>query len=302
MNQSSSSNKKEWYCKISEEELGPLTIDDLQACVKDGAVTKNTLIKLGSRGKWIQAISVDNLFSSNQQDLPSTVSAASEALSGIDLKRAAMSEGQSSSNSSKRKQSQEITGFDLSGLVAIPGLIIDFLAEKLSFLGYLFRLWIIIPVLLIGSGILIYMFYITPWYYQENAFDQYQTIWSELKQLRSQKASDGEWDNFTKISSVKLKKTIASLEKTASAKNQEHLLLLRAGRDNLSKMLSDARFKPSQSEIQFEKQMKIVEMIHRYPDNIPNQKPISPLTLLIIVIDLVIVGLIVFFLFRRRSY
>jgi GYF domain 2 len=302
MSKPSDSNKTEWYCKISDEELGPLTTDDLQACVKDGAVTKDTLIKLGASGKWVKAHTIDNLLTSNQEDLTSTVAAASKALSGIDLKRAALSGGKSSESSIKRNRSQKSTGIDLSGIFAIPSLIAEFLAEKLSFLGYLFRLWIIIPVFLIGSGILIYMFYITPWYYQENTFDQYQIIWSELKQLRSEKASDEEWDNFHKTSSVKLKKTIASLKKTASAKNQEHLFLLRAGRDYLNKMLDDARLKPSQSENQFEKQMKIIEMMHLYPDSIPNQKSISPLTLLIIIIDLVIVGLIVFFLFRKRSY
>jgi|GEM_PF-2828003 len=53
---------QQWYCRIGEQEMGPLTIDTLVQMVLQGRVFPDDMLRLGTTGDWFPAGAVEELF------------------------------------------------------------------------------------------------------------------------------------------------------------------------------------------------------------------------------------------------
>ena len=101
------------------------------------------------------------------------------------------------------------------------------------------------------------------WSPPPDALAIYNSLWEELKQKRSDGATESEWDEFTKRGRAQLATTITWLEKRAVRSNPESQILLRAGRECLPKMLEDSRITRSRTETQFQRFLTNVEQLRK---------------------------------------
>lgn len=83
-------------------------------------------------------------------------------------------------------------------------------------------------------------------------------VWSNLKQLRQDKAPQEEWNQFLATTKPEIESIVSELEKSATPDDEVRMQLLWASRDFLPKMLHDSRNSPSNSETIFSKHMEYV--------------------------------------------
>lgn len=70
----------DWYCLIFGEELGPMSWDDLVNMASHGMLSGNAKVKRGPQADWVQADSVEGLFTTSP---PAVLEKASEHAAGL---------------------------------------------------------------------------------------------------------------------------------------------------------------------------------------------------------------------------
>ncbi len=59
-----------WFCKISGENIGPMSSKELKAMAEAGQLTPEHLVRRGKDGKWVPAIRVGGLFGAESEEDP----------------------------------------------------------------------------------------------------------------------------------------------------------------------------------------------------------------------------------------
>lgn len=88
-----------------------------------------------------------------------------------------------------------------------------------------------------------------------------QTV-AELRRLRTGKASEQQWDAFTRQAELRLEQMIPRLERSAQADDPVSMEYLFLARDYLPRMLVDAREQQSEAEQKFDVHMDRVERVY----------------------------------------
>lgn len=91
-----------------------------------------------------------------------------------------------------------------------------------------------------------------------SVYNQLVSTWSNLKQLRENKATEEEWDQFLATAKPEIEKVVLELERSATPDDEVRMQLLWASRDFLTKMLHDSRESPSHNETIFGEHMEYV--------------------------------------------
>ena len=258
--------------------------------MKEGIITPETWLKMGIEQEWFKARDVKELFP--EQESESTASAAAEALSKMNARRIGIDSDE------EETTSLPSLNFDFSNFLELPGMLLEFLAERLSFLKYLFKLWIIIPLILAVVIGLFINFIAKDWYYDSIALNTYNEVWRELTELRDMKVSEQDWEDFKAKVQPEISKVTSAIEKSAHAKDTYRMELLRAGRDYLPKMLDDARESSSVSEEKFLIHIQRAQGYHQKPQI--SFSGTNIVTFLIILVDIVIVAWVIIMV--RKKY
>ncbi|MEQ8856528.1 hypothetical protein [Gimesia sp.] len=178
--------------------------------------------------------------------------------------------------------------------------ITEFLAEKLEFFKYVFRPWVLVPLLLMIISGLTVNYYAIDWYHRSIAYETYSNIWFDLRRLREMDLDARQWDEFKAGVKPKIMQINQSIEKVATTNDPYTMELLRAGRDCLPRMLDDAREIPSSSEKQFAVHMSKAERLVHSASGTP--LPVNMMGLLgmvFIVLDVALVGLGAVFVVKK---
>ncbi len=90
----------------------------------------------------------------------------------------------------------------------------------------------------------------------QEVYDVYDAIWTEIQTKRAANASQAEWKEFTERAKAQFEPFVETLKKTARTSKPLKQELLYCGRDYLPHMLMDARTEPSESEQMFREHME----------------------------------------------
>jgi len=291
MNSVSDSSDR-WYIKIADQIDGPFSSQDLQKQIQAGKISPDTFIRTENSRDWLPAKTFPKLFpkQESQSASESASRAAADLLMGRGIRRA-VSEDDDEADSVQHRFVRLFSRLNLSWSREILSDCAEFLADKLEFLKYGFRLWVLVPFLLlisIGLGI---NYYAVDWYRRSIAYETYSEIWFELRKFREMDLNDRQWDEFKADAKPRISQINLSIEKVAAANDPYSMELLRAGRDCLPRMLDDARRTPSSSEKQFATHMNNAQRLVYSKSGKPfSQRMTDILGMSFIVFDIVLIG------------
>lgn len=249
-------HKEQWYFQYQAEVIGPVSRQILLKNIRTGIIKRDTLIKAETELTWTKAESCEDLFVAAHADKQpdNSAKAAEQILSNMHHRAFRVSSGSEGGDSFWSKVSFPGIKPFLPGGADISSSVVEFLVEKLSFIKYVFKLWVIFPLLLLVMSGLGIRYFGIDWYQRRTAFETYSHIWEDLQRLRALGAlelEDHQWDSFKTEAQSKIASINSSIEKTATIHDPYSMELLRAGRDYLSRVLDDARNAPGVSEKKF---------------------------------------------------
>ena len=290
-----------WYVKFSGRVEGPLTSQELIHQVEIHQIRPETLIRPEHSQNWVTAKSVPELFPKQEEDSNSESAsrAAADLLAGRGIRRA-FSSAEEEDETVLSRFSEFTSRLNLDWFRELVTNITEFLAEKLEFLKFVFRPWVLVPLLLIVIAGLTVNYYAIDWYRRNIAYETYSNIWFDLRRLREMDLDARQWDEFKADVTPKIMQINQSIEKVATTNDPYTMELLRAGRDCLPRMLDDAREIPSSSEKQFAVHMSKAERLAHSASGKPLSENMMDLFgMVFIVFDVALVGVGAVFVVRK---
>ncbi|QDV48512.1 DUF4339 domain-containing protein [Gimesia fumaroli] len=253
MNPTHNHHKDQWYFQYQGEVIGPVSRQVLLKNIRTGIIKPDTLIKTETELTWTKAESLKEIFveahAENKPD--NSANAAAKLLSNMHHRGfQTLSEEESADSFWSKVSFSGVKPF-LPNWADVSSSVAEFLVEKLSILKYGFKLWVILPLLLLVVSGLCIKFFAIDWYHQKIAYETYSHIWEDLQRLRDLEIDEHQWDSFKVDTKSKIASINSSIEKAATIQDPYSMELLRAGRDYLPRMLDDARKAPSASEKKF---------------------------------------------------
>lgn len=235
-----------WYCKIDGVEHGPLEFDDLKGMAARQRLNRGDQVKLNDDGQWVLATTVTGLFAAASPmaapaAMPSAAMPSSPAMSGG---MGSYTPGASPKppRASKAPKTKRVK--------AAREPLFSNLGEK--------------KPLLIGGGVIVGLVALVLAIGLMSSSSQsreyhatLQEIYNAHVALREKKASDQEWQPLIARADGLQKTMVASLKKTASAKNRADQALLFAARDYLPGLLKDSHKEPTRNEDEFKRNLDI---------------------------------------------
>lgn len=310
----------EWFYRVAGQECGPVSTDDLIALVQRRKLFADEMVKLGKDGNWIFAGNIEGLFESN--DEPSDARAVKPHSSVARSGRTTTSRSGAASNAAAHAlgqrhvrqfqshdaetESSGFTGGFFESVASIRSMISEplisaweFLAEKLEALREKV-LGSKIVLAIVGIVFLAAVLRLLPinWRAEPDPYSTYTRLWTELRGLRTAKADDAAWNEFSSRARHELAPIIKRLEQSANSKDRTTLTLLWAGRDHFLQMLADARYDVSESERKFESQMH--EARNLALEAHAKSSGSDSLTYAILAVDVLLVVGVAFFVFVGR--
>lgn len=290
-----------WYVKFSDRVEGPLTSQELIHQVEIHKIGPETLIRKEYSQNWVTAKSALELVGKQEEDsnTESASRAAADLLARRGIRRAFSTEEEEDETVLSRF-SGLTSRLNLDWFRELVSDSTEFVAEKLEFLKYIFRPWVLVPLLLMGIAGLAANYFVIDWYRRSIAYETYSNIWFDLRRLREMDLDARQWDEFKASVKPKIMQINQSIEKVATTNDPYTMELLRAGRDCLPRMLDDAREIPSSSEKQFAVHMSKAERLaHSAPGKPLSETVISLLVKLFIILDVALVGLGAVFVVKK---
>ncbi len=72
-----------WYCYINDQEYGPMSMTDLMSSAAQGSVTPQSYVKYGSRGEWVLASTMPELFPPPPPPVPAPAAVPATAATSL---------------------------------------------------------------------------------------------------------------------------------------------------------------------------------------------------------------------------
>lgn len=275
-------NARQWYCRLWNVELGPMTRGDITRLIDQGQVEPTDVLRRGEHGDWLRAEFVPE-FSARFVDRSAAdkpparkeLTESSAAPSRDDAPDAPASQAPISAldeagmNPLKHgvrcdvpreshAPTAELRGLQLTSSQGGLRLGSEAARRNLPPAGSRFklpRLALVVVGVFVVTNALILLLAPDVFGPDHRNYHTFLSIWDEMKQMRERGSPLLEWNAFAEQASARLAPIIAELEESADVRQPVKQHLLWAGRDCLLPMLRNAHVRRSHSEEQFQQHM-----------------------------------------------
>lgn len=253
MSQQGDESTVHWYYRIDGKDQGPVLISRLRQMAHRGKLAPTDLVRKGKTGEWVPASTYREIDTHAAKPvIEQTAPEPTPQVSAPVLPR--------------QNRIGEFVGSVIEYCYDVSSDLFRAFLDRTQLL----RMVLSYVALAIVAGV---FFYIT---LGERLFerkivagDPYSTcnsLWQELKELRSAKGDASKWDELTERGQKALTPIVAKLEREASSSDRTAQFLLWASRDCLPKMFLDARKTPSEAETQLAEYMGNVDQLRNGKD------------------------------------
>jgi hypothetical protein len=255
--------ERQWYCWTNNQQYGPVTLDALVGWARSGRLTRHDHIKLTEDGEWLQAGSVEELFTDDDA-IESPSKGGAKGAANVEVRvqsreefREEKARVEAAATPAKVEETSKPDAPKLEPLMgkdffkqqaaarkAAGGGEID--KNKLMAIG----LAVAVPVML--------CIYFPPWNYlkfasvEQSAHDRLRSHYTALREFRTKKDEAG-WNAYAKKASSDVKSMADSLKSSAGPSYPARQQLLYAARDHWPKMITDSVTKAGPAEEEFNK-------------------------------------------------
>ena len=289
-----------WYIWTETRQIGPIFFSRLRQMAHQGKLGVDDKVRRGTTGEWVRAGSLQDILFPSILETESTAAQCEQAVSETQpsVRQAGILANLISSIQDRFE-------------VFFEGIKYAFV-DRLSSIRVIAS-WIALTAVAIASIVVALEHFPVGWLTTIDPIATYTSIWDELKEKRTAKASAAEWDAFAAKARLDVAPIVRHLERTAGVNDRVSQQLLWAGRDYLPQMLDDARTDESRSETKFAEHLRRANWMKQGRDINGNMRrrnasPASSLfltdnttTVLGIAFLIVDVGFVVWFLKGRRK-
>lgn len=287
-----------WYVLTESRQLGPIFFSRLQQMAHQGKLTHDDKVRRGTVGEWVRVGDMTNVLFPNVSDSVPATSKVASASRPVDPRTV---------EPNILERMFEWTVDRITGVTdGVKLLAEDYVHGLRTIVG-----WTALVTVVCSLAMVLSQHIPLDWLTTTDPLLTYSQVWDELKQKRSANAASSEWDSFASNAKEKLTPIIARLERTASTDNRLAQQLLWAGRDNLLKMLDDARSEKSDTETRFADHLQRAKWLREGKDlnGVLRRGPmalpwfLSDMTTILIAIPMFVINLWIVgrLLFGRRS-
>lgn len=250
MSQTDDPSTVHWYYRIDGKDQGPVLISRLRQMAHRGKLTSTDLVRKGKTGEWVPASTykeIDTLAA--QPVIEQPIAEPIPHVVAPVLPR--------------QNRIGDFVGNGIEYLQDVSSELVRAFLDRTQFIRVVLSYLALATV----AGVFFYVTVGARLLERPPAVgDPYSTcnsLWEELKEIRSAKGDDTRWAEFTERGQKSLGPIVAKLQREASSSDRTAQFLLWSSRDCLPKMFLDARKEPSESETQLAEYLANVDNLRK---------------------------------------